>query len=221
MTRLCLSVVGDRSGAGFLALIAPPNTELTISDVDGTLTESENAFPRSLAAHHDKVVAANDGAAQALTDLRDRGYWIVYVTSRGQFFTEATRQWLRDNHFADGPLRLANDLVTLPGRRTVKYKTGDMKIFFDSDFRVGVGIGNRGSDQRAYSAVGVPATAIFIFDKEFPDEVNPADAVLFSNYKAERPIFRNFPRLIPQFRKGSFLTARDARARLDFHSHRR
>jgi len=197
LTKLYLSVVGDRSGAGFLALIAPPNTELVVSDVDGTLTDSENAFPDSLFTH--RAVAANDGAPRALETLRKRGYWIVYLTSRGQFFTEATRRWLRDKGFPNGPLRLAEDFVTLPGHETVEYKSGAMKSIVQSHFIIGVGIGNRRSDKEAYSAVGVPTTAIYIFRKErrFFKEVDPLraqkKAVVFESYTSEQAIFQALP----------------------------
>jgi phosphatidate phosphatase PAH1 len=162
LTQLYLSVVGDRSGAAFLALIAPPNTELVVSDVDGTLTESEDAFPRSLFNH--AKVAANEGAAHSLQALRGRGYWIVYLTSRGQFFTEVTRKWLLDQHFPEGPLRLADRLVTLPGDETVAFKRDAMTSIIHDGLRIG--IGNRRSDEQAYTAVQVPSTPIYIFRKE-------------------------------------------------------
>ena len=44
MRDVYASVVGDRTGTTFLAYVSPNDSPLIVSDVDGTLTDSENAF---------------------------------------------------------------------------------------------------------------------------------------------------------------------------------
>src|SRR5688572_12400818 len=45
---LYLSVAGDRTGVPFIAMVAAKGTPVVVSDIDGTLTSSENAYPYSL-----------------------------------------------------------------------------------------------------------------------------------------------------------------------------
>src|SRR5207237_897231 len=77
---LFASVVGDRSSAAFVAIVAPDGHDLVVSDMDGTLTTGENAFPVALATG--ATVEAHPGAAAALRLLADKGYVIVYMSSR-------------------------------------------------------------------------------------------------------------------------------------------
>src|SRR5215468_3700559 len=121
MRDLFVSVVGDRTGAGFLGYVAPAGTPLVVSDVDGTLTSSENAFVETIVLGIEP--AAQPGAAHAFADATARGHQLVYVTARGNQFTTATRDWLDHKGFPRGPVRLAESFVTLPGSDTVDFKT--------------------------------------------------------------------------------------------------
>jgi phosphatidate phosphatase PAH1 len=103
-----VSVVGDRTGALFLALVAPDASKLLVSDVDGTLTSSENAFIDSLAGSGDPGVQS--GAAAAYTAVAHKGYVLIYLTSRGSEFTSDTRTYLTAQGFPRGPLHLADSL---------------------------------------------------------------------------------------------------------------
>jgi phosphatidate phosphatase PAH1 len=176
-----ISVFGDRSSTRALAMVVPDGRALAVSDVDGTLTESENAFPESLVTGAD--VAAQPGAAAALRTLAARGYPIVYLTARGRYFTADTRDWLAANGFPRGALRLADSIVTLPGSATVDYKTQSMR---DLGLPVSIGIGNRASDVEAYTNVGVSSDRIFIHLPEFSDELQgplgDGDAVGVTDY---------------------------------------
>jgi hypothetical protein len=167
MRDLYLSVAGDRSGAAFVAFVAPRGTRVVVADVDGTLTASENAYPTALAIGGD--VAAQPDAAAALTSLAARGYTVVYVTARGDRFTQDTRDWLAASGFPRGPMRLAAPIITLPGDDTVAFKSEAIASL--SAFELAGGFGNRASDVAAYSGAGLPADRIFIKLPEFADEV--------------------------------------------------
>ena len=168
MRDMYLSVVGDRTGTPFLALVAPDGANLFVSDVDGTLTSSENAFTLSLATGAD--VAARPGAADAYHAVAVKGYTPVYLTSRGNQFTDATRSWLADNGFPRGPLRLAPSFVTLPGSSTVAFKS-DAMLAFGAGLEIAAGVGNRASDLAAYTNAGVAADRIFIELPDYQSEV--------------------------------------------------
>lgn len=165
-----VGVRGDQTGARFLALVAPVGTELVVSDVDGTLTSSENAFPEALVTG--APVAINVHAPSAFDRLHRRGYLPVYVTARGDRFTAATREWLAAAGMPRGPMRLAPHAITLPGEATVAYKSGVFAALEDHGMEIAVGIGNRASDITAYSSVGVDASGIWIKLPEFTDELS-------------------------------------------------
>jgi len=191
LRALYLSVVGDRSGAGFVALVAPEGSALAVSDVDGTLTSSENAYPISLASG--ATVAANPGAPAALAMLRQRGFLPVYVTARGRVFTASTRAWLDGQGFPRGPTRLASSLFLLPGASTIDYKSSTLDELKSTGLKVGVGLGNRASDAQAYGHAGVPGDRVFLKQPEFADECAPefaaGDARGFDSYVTIEPTF--------------------------------
>lgn len=166
MRDLYLSVTGDRTGAAFIGVVAPHGTHAIISDIDGTLTASENAYPESLATGGD--VAAQPGAPDALQMLAAKHYLVVYVSTRGDRFTQDTRDWFAAKSFPRGPLRLPTAIVTLPGTDTVTFKAGAIQSL--AAFAVGAGFGNRQTDIDAYTQSGLPADRIFLKLPEFTDE---------------------------------------------------
>ena len=186
MRDLYASVVGDRTGVRFLAYIAPAVTRVIVSDVDGTLTVDEHAFVKTVIAG--TRIGAKPGAAAAFRGLAARGYQPVYVTARGEVFTEKTRAWLVEQGFPRGPMILAEDLVTVPGPSTVAFKTGAMDSLRAAGLVVAGGIGNRATDIAAYEAMGLPADRIFIGTQDFAGELAPAlsagRATAFSHYDA-------------------------------------
>lgn len=184
MRDLYASVVGDRSGVRFLAYVAPAGTRLVVSDVDGTLTASENAFP--IALFFDTRIGAQADAAATFQSATGAGNQLVYVTARGDRFTTATRRWLSDHGFPRGPLRLAQGLFTWPGASTVAFKTKVFKLLARR-FTLAAGIGNRASDVAAYAAAGLAAKQIFIKLPEFSGELAPVlgsgRAIGFKTYR--------------------------------------
>lgn len=169
MRDMFVSVQGDRTGTRFLAYVAPPGTALAVSDVDGTLTATEEAFPLSLAFGGD--VGLHAGAPALFDGLRARGYQPVYLTARGDIFTSDTRAWLAAKGMPRGPLRLAPHLITLPGGDTVDLKAGILEELNETGLAVELGIGNRGSDVSAYQMTGLGGDRVLVKLPEYLDEV--------------------------------------------------
>lgn len=167
MRDLYLSVVGDRTGAEFLGYVAPAGTKLAITDVDGTLTASENAFLESIVSG--AGVDAQDGAAVAYGKLAARHVQPVYLTARGNQNTDATRSWLADQGFPRGPLRLSPSFLTVPGADTIAFKTDALAPL--SPFDLFAGIGNRDTDVQAYAAAGIATARTFVKLPEYADEL--------------------------------------------------
>lgn len=166
-----VSVVGDRTGAGFLADVAPRGTPLIVSDVDGTLTSSEDAFLETILLGLEPD--AQPGAAAAYASVAPRGYQLVYVSARGNEFTTDTRTWLADKGFPRGPLRLSPSFVTLSGGDTVAVKASAMAGLTAAGYALAAGIGNRATDIEAYGQAGVAAERTFVLLPEFASEDQP------------------------------------------------
>lgn len=169
MRDLYVSVVGDRSGARFLGYVAPAGTQMFVSDIDGTLTSSERAYVDTVITG--RVTRAQPGAPAAIGVLAQRGYQPVYVSARGEQFTEATRVFLESRGFPRGPIVLARAAATIPGPDTVAFKTRAMQALTRAGLVIAGGVGNRATDIVAYQAVGLPAQRIFIGTSEFAGEV--------------------------------------------------
>jgi hypothetical protein len=188
MRDMFVSVAGDRTGARFLAYVAPEGTPLLVSDVDGTLTSSENAFFQTILLGREPGERA--GAPAAFAAALAKGYQPIYVTARGSQYTTATRDWLAHKGFPRGPVRLAPTFITLPGGDTVDYKTRTISALAEAGLEVAAGIGNRASDVSAYANTGVAAERIFIELPDYVDEVLPlldaGKAIGFTTYDALR-----------------------------------
>jgi len=186
MRDLFLSVVGDRTGVGMLAYVAPAGARLIVSDVDGTLTSSENAFLETIALGIEP--GARAGAARAFSAVEAKGYQLVYVTARGNQYTTATRDWLDHKGFPRGPVRLSPSFLTLPGGDTIAYKTQTIAALGAAGLSVAAGVGNRASDVSAYTNTGLAADRIFIELPDYASEVQPLldahAATGFSSYGA-------------------------------------
>lgn len=195
MRDLFVSVQGDRTGVYFLGVVAEPGAALAVSDVDGTLTSSENAFATSLVTGAN--VGIHAGAPTTFTALVAKGYQPVYLTARGDVFTGDTRAWLAAKGMPRGPLRLAPSLITLPGDETVDYKAGVLSALRGAGLDVAVGIGNRASDVAAYRAAGLGGERAFVKLPEYAGELqvdlDAGRATGFAAYDALTTIVGSLP----------------------------
>jgi len=168
MRDLYVSVDGDRTGAKFLAYVAPAGSSVIASDMDGTLTASENEYPKALAFGGD--VAVQDGAPAALMSAAVRGVSIIYITARGDRFTQDTRDWLVAKGFPRGPLVMPTSIITMPGDDTIEFKSSALARL--ATFSLLAGIGNRATDVAAYTDAGLSADRVFIKLPEFEGELS-------------------------------------------------
>jgi phosphatidate phosphatase PAH1 len=186
MRDLYVSVDGDRTGAEFLAYVAPAGTAVIASDMDGTLTASENEYPKALALGGD--VNVQDGAPAAMMSAAVRGVAVVYITARGDRFTQDTRDWLVAKGFPRGPLVMPAAIITLPGDDTIEFKSSALARL--DSFYLLAGFGNRSTDIAAYGAAGLSADRIFIklpeFEGELATDLAANKALGFYEYEAMR-----------------------------------
>ena len=186
---LFVSVFGDRTSTRFTAVVGPSGTQLAVTDIDGTLTSSENTFTGSVIVGGD--VATQPSAAAAITALRDRGFVIVYLTARPRYFTAETRSWLAAKGFPPGALRLAPSLL-VDSNATANYKLDAIRALA---LPATVGVGNRASDAWAYYYGGIAPARSFMKRPEFASELAPwidgGWVVGFDDYSQVLSIFAN------------------------------
>lgn len=179
----------DGSGVWFLALVAPAGSRMMVSDVDGTLTSKENAYPISIAGG--SQVGVQPGAPAVFAAAAAHGITPVFLSSRGELFTESTREWLAKKGFPRAPIQLASSIVTMPGSSTVAFKRGVTAPLAER-FDIVAAIGNRATDIDAYRDAGITGERIFIKLPEFKSEVKTAldqhEAIGFKTY-ADLPSF--------------------------------
>ena len=187
MRDLRAYVPGDGSEVRFLAYVAAKDEQVVVTDVDGTLTESEHAIVGEVFA--DKQIEHQWNAPAALQRSKRP---IIYVTARGDQLTETTRNWLREHGFPRGPLRLAPQLLVRPGRPQLEFKIRTLRAL---GVPIVAGIGNRATDIASYREIGLQPEQILIHVTELGSEVR-ADVAAgkargFSDY-------RELPALLPR-----------------------
>jgi len=113
---------------------------------------------------------------------------IVYITARGDRFTQDTRDWLAAKGFPRGPLVMPSSIITLPGGDTIEFKSSALTKL--SDFTLLAGFGNRATDIAAYGNAGLPPDRIFIklpeFNEELAADLGANKALGFLEYEAMR-----------------------------------
>ncbi|MGE0549935.1 MAG: hypothetical protein AB7O24_01655 [Kofleriaceae bacterium] len=180
MRDLYVASLADATGAWFVGFVVPAGSPVIVTDIDGTLTWSENSIIRTVLAGRD--IAHRPNAPAALTAS---GYPIVYVTTRGDLFTAVTRDWLTRHGFPRGALRLAGGLMARAGQSSVSYKTSVLRAL---TVPIAAGIGNRRTDITAYRNAGLTPDRILIhlpeFVKELRADLAAGKATGFSDYRA-------------------------------------
>lgn len=164
MRDLYVGARGDGTGSYFVAFVAAKDDSVVVTDIDGTISWSENSIIKTVASR-DHDIKHRPGAPEALAQLT---LPIVYTTARGDVFLDVTRKWLERHGFPRGVLRLSQGVFAKPGASAINYKTATLKSF---TVKIAFGIGNRKSDITAYTNAGLSAKQIFIHLPEYAKEL--------------------------------------------------
>lgn len=153
------------------------NTQVVISDIDGTITKSD-------ALGHVFTMIGKDwthnGVAKLYTDIHNNGYQLLYLTSRAIGQADYTREYLKkveqDRYqLPDGPVIMSPDrLFTSFHREVIMRKPEvfkmaclrDVQRLFSGGNPFYAGFGNRITDAMSYRSVNVPASRIFTIDPQ-------------------------------------------------------
>ena len=156
-------VPADGGGVHELAYIAAPGDTIVVADIDGTLSESENAIVNTVLFGDD--IAHRPNAPEALRATRRT---VVYLSARGDQYTELTRHWLSAHGFPDGPIVLAHAGFVRPGPEQQQFKIDALRQL---RVPIAAGVGNRITDIIAYTRAGLRPEQILVFLPEYQDEV--------------------------------------------------
>ncbi|MCA9493260.1 MAG: hypothetical protein KC621_25185 [Myxococcales bacterium] len=155
----------------------PPVTEDTriavVSDIDETLTTSDNEWLTQIALPNTDPRMRPEADAVMWAYVQ-KGYRVIYVTSRGEGLRlldgttarDATERWLDDHGFpwtSDGVF-LADGVGALGGEAT-DYKTDTLQGLIDAGVTIAFAYGNADTDIAAYINVGIPSDHIFLVGK--------------------------------------------------------
>ncbi len=155
-------VLGDGSLTSATLWVLPAGTKIALTDIDGTLTESDSElFEQMIDGSH--VPLAYAGAVALTTAHEAKGYIVMYVTGRPDWLAGMTRAWLADLGFAAGPLRVTDsNTEILPTEGSV----GDFKktvlTKLMADYEIAFAYGNASTDLYAYLGAGLDPANVWI-----------------------------------------------------------
>ncbi len=187
--RLHFIVRGDGSRADQRLRVLPASPHVVVTDVDGTLTESEAAeFPAMLRG---RFPVTHPGAPEVFQALSRRGYDIMYLTARPEWLLGRTREWLSERGFPPGIVHTTLTATGLVGDRAESFKTEELRSLQRTlGTSPTAGFGNMPSDVRAYQAVGIdPAHAFF-----FRHNVPTGRGRRHDDYRSLIPLMETLPR---------------------------
>jgi len=150
------------------------NTNVIISDIDGTITKSD------FLGHLMPMVGkdwSQPGIAPLYSNIRRNGYQILYLTSRPIGQAKQTKDFLHSVYqdgkmLPHGPLIMSPDRMLPSVKREIIFKRPELfkmavlkdikSLFPENHNPFHAGFGNRPTDAIAYNSVGIPLEKVYI-----------------------------------------------------------
>ncbi len=134
--------------AELLIDVVPKGTPFFVSDVDGTLTTSENEEAWDFLI--DVLPDANPFAAEALSLLASKGYRPGYITARPEWLDRRTREFLQVRGFPRGIMHTTTVYEGANGNSAALYKSGEFAMLRNKGLVPAYVFGNKDSDALAF-----------------------------------------------------------------------
>lgn len=166
MHRVLLGVVALSLSA--CAMIPPSEvpsasasqSQAVVTDIDGTLT------PKDF-----DVFEPRPDAAAALRALSEKGFKIVYVTTRIPLYQAGLPAWLHQNGFPVGSLHVAQ--TAEERANPAGYKGGILSQYQRAGWRLAYAYGDSSTDFTAYANAGIPRDRVFALKRRGAMECQP------------------------------------------------
>lgn len=124
------------------------NKQAVVFDIDGTLT------PEVV-----DIFTARAKAAEVANTIAQKGYQIIYLSTRNGWFSSGIPAWLEQHHFPKGVIHVAQ---TRDERcHADVYKTGMLKQYTDLGWKIEYAFGDSDTDFIAYHNIGLPQERVF------------------------------------------------------------
>lgn len=133
--------------------VVPKGAPFFVSDVDGTLTTSENEEAYDFLL--DTIPDANPSAPEALSILAAKGYRPMYITARPEWLDRRTREFIKLHGFPQGIIHTTTLYEGATGAPAAAYKTGEFALLKSWGLVPTYVFGNRDSDALAFDNAGV------------------------------------------------------------------
>lgn len=163
-----LVVGGDLTSTDVTIDIVDPGAPLIVTDVDGTLTTSENEEFTALVSG--ALPDANPSAREVLSTLADKGYRIYYMSARPEFLVARTHDFVEARGFPPGLVRTTLNTTGALGSAAVGYKSGELAAIAARGLVPTYVFGNTESDAEAYDNAMISPVDHRVFF-QFSDDV--------------------------------------------------
>ncbi|MCY1070830.1 hypothetical protein OV090_39175 [Nannocystis sp. RBIL2] len=147
--------------------VVPAGAPIFVSDVDGTLTTSENEEAWDFLLGD--IPEANPFAAEALSLLASKGYRPMYLTARPEWLDRRTREFVALRGFPAGIIHTTLTYTGGMGDTAAAYKSGEFQLLKDKGLVPTWLFGNKDSDAEAFESTMIPTDHRVLF--QFTDAV--------------------------------------------------
>lgn len=166
--RVHFIVRGDSTFADQYIQVLAGGERFVVSDVDGTLTESETAQVTALFTGSSPE--AQPSSAEMLQAFHDRGFVVFYITARPDWLQRQTHRWLRERGYPPGLVRTSFIAIGAQGAEAIAYKTLELTEIGDRlGYAPEYAFGNTATDAQAFLDGGVGAEGRMFY--QFADDV--------------------------------------------------
>lgn len=169
--RTWVSVDGDGTLAAGQLFVWAPGTAIVVSDIDGTLTTTDDEVTIDVLDEYfedlregEYAAAAYPGGAELTHLWHDAGVPVVYLTGRPYWLVEHTRTWLHEGGHAPGLVHTtARHRDVVPNADGVgAFKAAYLRELQAAGLRIVAAYGNASTDVAAYAAVELAPAQTFI-----------------------------------------------------------
>ena len=146
--RVHMVVAGDLTTADLYLEVVDKNQPIFVSDVDGTLTTSENVEFTALL--QGELPDTHIDAPQALGRLAEKGYHPMYLTARPEWLTQRTRDFMKARGFPPGIIHTTTTLTGNIGGGAATFKSNELAMLAQKGLVPSWVFGNTETDAQAY-----------------------------------------------------------------------
>lgn len=122
--------------------------QAVVFDIDGTLTPEVA-----------DIVTARPKAAEVANTFAEKGYQIIYLTTRAAWFSSGIPIWLEEHHFPKGMIHVAQ--TSDDRRNPAVYKAAMLNQYIRLGWKIEYAFGDSDTDFIAYHNIGLPQERVF------------------------------------------------------------